>query len=81
MNSRTFSFPEELNGLGCYGTIILRVLAGSGYTLYWSSILAVRKSWNYSVDRQQSSEICHHCDNDDGNNAQAFITFIEMLNR
>lgn len=28
-------FPEELNGVGCYGANILRVLAGSGYSLHW----------------------------------------------
>ena len=28
-------FPEELNGAGCYGANILRVLAGSGYSLHW----------------------------------------------
>lgn len=28
-------FPEELNGVGCFGANILRVLAGSGYSLHW----------------------------------------------
>lgn len=30
-------FPEELSGHGCYGSASLRVLAGSGYTLYWAT--------------------------------------------
>jgi hypothetical protein len=33
-------FPEELNGPGCYGMHALRVLAGSGYSLQWSTSLA-----------------------------------------
>ena len=32
-------FPEELSGVGCFGTTILRVLIGSGYTPVWSSVL------------------------------------------
>ena len=26
-----------MNGPGCYGAVILRIIAGSGYTLYWSN--------------------------------------------
>lgn len=28
-------FPEELNGVGCYGASFLRGLAGAGYVLQW----------------------------------------------
>ena len=29
-------FPEELNGPGCFGSSIVRILAGSGYSLFWA---------------------------------------------
>lgn len=29
--------PEELNGPGCFGTVIFRILNGSGYSLKWAS--------------------------------------------
>ncbi len=31
------SFPEELNGVGCYGSSFVRVLAGAGYAVRWPS--------------------------------------------
>lgn len=31
-------FPEELNGPGCFGTVLLRILNGSGYSLKWASL-------------------------------------------
>ena len=35
-------FPEELSGPGCFGSSIIRILAGSGYSLFWAqSIYAV----------------------------------------
>lgn len=33
----TRRLPEELSGSGCFGTYILRVLAGSGHVLVWSA--------------------------------------------
>ena len=30
-----FRFPEELNGLGCFGGSYLQILSGSGYALHW----------------------------------------------
>ena len=29
--------PEEMNGPGCFGSVILRVLAGAGHVLRWPS--------------------------------------------
>ena len=29
--------PEELNGIGCYGASVLRILAGSGHSLHWAA--------------------------------------------
>jgi hypothetical protein len=37
-------FPEELSGDGCFGSTILRVIAGSGYKLYWAPQNAFVKS-------------------------------------
>eukprot|EP01036_Dinobryon_divergens_P022579 gene22579-30844_t len=35
-------FPEELSGSGCFGSSIIRILSGSGYSLFWAqSIYAV----------------------------------------
>ena len=33
--------PEEANGEGCFGSLLLRVLAGSGFSLRWSDTHAV----------------------------------------
>lgn len=35
-------FPEELNGVGCHGAFLLRVLSGSGYKLFWSARISGR---------------------------------------
>ena len=37
-------FPEELSGAFCFGSTILRVIAGSGYKLYWAPQNAFVKS-------------------------------------
>jgi hypothetical protein len=29
-------FPEELSGSGCFGSSIIRILSGSGYSLFWA---------------------------------------------
>ena len=29
-------FPEELSGVGCFGSSIFRTLPGAGYSLYWA---------------------------------------------
>jgi hypothetical protein len=43
-HSRTFvRFPEELSGAGCFGTSIISVLAGGGYSVFWPQ---KRGSWN-----------------------------------
>ena len=36
-------FPEEMNGPGCFGSTILRILAGSGYELQWPSHIFVQE--------------------------------------
>jgi hypothetical protein len=35
--TRATRFPEELNGVGCFEALFLRVLAGSGYKLTWAA--------------------------------------------
>merc|ERR1711871_1341708 len=34
-------FPEELNGISCYGSAIFTILGGSGFDLIWSRSQAV----------------------------------------
>jgi hypothetical protein len=50
-------FPEEMNGPGCFGTAILRILAGSGYMLRWSSTVALEAEVdNSSAPASQSGD-------------------------
>ena len=36
----TFRFPEELSGQGCLGSSFLRIIAGSGFSLFWAQFPA-----------------------------------------
>jgi hypothetical protein len=45
-----------LNGLGCYGTSFFRVLAGSGYELYWSPSNAYVRDSTIYLSEQSSLE-------------------------
>jgi hypothetical protein len=45
-----FRFPEELGGEGCFGSTILRVVAGSGYKLNWASQNGFVKSEESAVN-------------------------------
>ena len=60
--SKFVRFPEEMNGPGCYGTTILRVLAGSGYELVWpTGVFAVEQGRGSPfVFGTQSSCGCAH---------------------
>lgn len=38
--------PEELSGIGCFGSMIVRILAGSGFKVLWSPTFAtVKGGW------------------------------------
>ena len=55
--SKFVRFPEELSGSGCYGSSILRILAGSGYVSHWSNKIFAEehgKGSNLAVGTQSS---------------------------
>jgi hypothetical protein len=42
-------FPEELNGPGCFGTVFLWILNGSGYSLKWASF---QTEFNFDINSE-----------------------------
>jgi len=58
-------FPEELNGVGCLGASILRILAGSGYVLHWQNATMYAQAGDPStlttVRGTSSSTVSTHC--------------------
>ena len=51
--------PEEWNGEGCYGSAVVRILAGSGYTVRWAGFHAfVEASTSTMGSSVSGSEAC-----------------------
>jgi len=80
-------FPEELSGPGCFGSIILRVLAGSGFHLRWAGAQAFASSQATAgtkpsglSDYSAASNICA-CAHGDYSHAEAMLQFATMLNK
>jgi len=80
-------FPEELSGPGCFGSIIFRILAGSGFHLRWagsqafasSAALAGTKSSGLP-DYRSVSNTCS-CAHADFSKPDHMLQFATMLNR
>ena len=45
-----FRFPEEFNGPGCFGSIFLHIMMGSGFSLFWAPFNALIKSESENFD-------------------------------
>lgn len=60
--SQFVRFPEEMSGPGCFGSAILRILAGAGYELRWPSAVFTQEHGQGSVlefGSQHSCECAH----------------------
>ena len=54
-------FPEELSGAGCYGSIIYRILAGSGFHMRWSGVYAIAPNNDVGISSSDTSKKSESC--------------------
>lgn len=50
--------PEELSGIGCFGSMIVRILAGSGFKVLWAPTYATESERNGPNEVHASSDDC-----------------------
>lgn len=51
-------FPEELDGVGCYGSVLFSLLVGSGYNLQWASPLISTTSRSSRSNKSTGASAC-----------------------
>lgn len=50
--------PEEMNGPGCFGSALLRIMAGAGYTLEWAPVVALEAEVEGAAEAHASQSSC-----------------------